>query len=167
MTPTPALRWFAAIWSCCVTAAGAVILVVFLAIAVLVWGASLDDHPLPSLSPSPAPSGEVAPGGQFTGTPADVTYSGTIAYADESYGALYLALPEPRGTLATICGPRDCITRTSTDYGPDQRVHPDRIADVSSVDFEAICGELRFGTCPGSVTIERRPRLTLPPTDGE
>jgi hypothetical protein len=112
--------------------------------------------------------GAVAPGGQFTGTPADVTYQGTIAYADPKYGPLYLALPEPRGTVARICGPAGCVTRTSTDYGPDQRVHPDRIADVSSTDFVTICGvPLEFGLCPGSVTIERRPSVTLPPTDAE
>lgn len=95
------------------------------------------------------------------------TEQGTLSFVDRSYGPLYLAIPEPRGTIATICGPAACVTRASTDYGPDQRVHPDRIADLSAVDFETVCGvSTSFGLCPGSVTILRRPGLlTLPPTD--
>ena len=100
----------------------------------------------------------------LTGTPADFTSQGSIAWAAPKYGPLYLALPEPRGTVARICGPADCVTRTSTDYGPDQRIYPDRIADVSARDFPAICGvPLSFGRCPGSVTILSRPKL--PETD--
>ncbi|MBI3978669.1 MAG: hypothetical protein HY331_10845 [Chloroflexi bacterium] len=107
--------------------------------------------------------------GSTTFSAANATYQGTIAYADPSYGPLYLALPEPRGTVATICGPADCVTRTSTDVGPDLEMQrAGRIADVSARDFETICGvPLRYGLCSGTVTIERRPRVTLPPTSTE
>ncbi len=115
-------------------------------------------------SGAPQPTSVV--GSALTGTPNDVTWQGTISYVSASYGPRYLALPLPRGTVARICGPAACLTRTSTDYGPDQRVHPDRIADVSAADFETLSGvPLSFGLFPGSVTIERKGGPQLPPTD--
>lgn len=86
-----------------------------------------------------------------------------------------------RGTVATICGAGGCVTRRSTDYGPDQRVHPNRIADLSAADFVFVCGlPLSAGLCKGTVEIEPpvheaddrmraedQPRMTLPPTDLE
>ncbi len=117
-----------------------------------------------SISAAPQlPTGELLPA--ITGAPA-VTSAGSLAYADPGFGRWYLALPEPIGTVAVVCGPAACVTRTSTDYGPDQRKHPERIADLSARDFSRVCGvPLSFGLCPGTYTILSRPRATLPPTD--
>lgn len=103
----------------------------------------------------------------LTGTASDVTYQGTIAFADRKFGPLYLAIPEPRGTWATVCGPAGCVERRSTDVGPDLAMQrAGRIADVSFADFTTVCGvPHRIGLCPGSVTIQRRPSPTLPATD--
>lgn len=102
----------------------------------------------------------------FLGDASLVAFEGTISYADRSFGPRYLALPELRGTVADICGPAGCVRRASTDFGPDQRVHPDRIADVSAADFGLVCGlPLAFGVCPGTVTIVSRP--PLPATERE
>jgi hypothetical protein len=113
------------------------------------------------------------------GAPTRLT-AGKLSYVSARYGPEYLALPEPRGTVATVCGPADCVTRRSTDYGPDQRVHPDRIADLSAADFVRVCGvPLSAGLCDGTVELEPpvspdddRMRQedagpTLPPTDSE
>lgn len=90
-----------------------------------------------------------------------VTFEGTLSWVAPSYGTRYLALPQPRGTRARICGPADCVTRISTDYGPDQRANPDRIADLSVADWSRVCGvPLSFGLCPGTVTL-----AGLPATD--
>jgi hypothetical protein len=90
-----------------------------------------------------------------TGEVGTVLIGGTLSYVDAKYGPDYLALPFPRGTVAEICGPADCVTRRSTDYGPDQRVHPDRIADLSAADFVRVCGvPLSAGLCRGSVELE-------------
>lgn len=101
-----------------------------------------------------------------TGTGADVAFQGILAYADPAYGPLYLALREPRGTVVEICGPADCLTRTSTDFGPVLPLwQAGRIADVSAADFPRICGvPLRFGLCPGSYLVLKRPRIALPNT---
>jgi hypothetical protein len=115
-----------------------------------------------------------------TGAIGSVLLGGTLSYVDAKYGPEYLALPFPRGTVAEICGPGDCVTRRSTDYGPDQRVHPGRIADLSAADFVRVCGvPLSAGLCRGTVELEPpvneaddRMRQedagpTLPPTDSE
>lgn len=69
------------------------------------------------------------------------------------YGRDYLALPWGRGIRATICGPGGCWTGVSTDVGPDQRVHPDRVADLSPEVFEQVCGVPRsYGLCQVTVT---------------
>jgi hypothetical protein len=92
-----------------------------------------------------------------------VIFEGTLAYADPSYGPLYLAIRQPRGSRVEVCGPAACLDRVSTDFGPSPwMASQGRIADVSSVDFEALCGlsaaqRVIFGTCPGTVTIEQRP----------
>jgi hypothetical protein len=119
-----------------------------------------------------------------TTKPSPALIGGTLSYVDPSYGPLYLALPFPRGTVAMVCGPADCVLRRSTDFGPDQRVHPDRIADLSASDFEIVCGftpaeRIAAGLCAGTVELEPPvdpaddrmrvedggPAFTLPPTD--
>ena len=119
---------------------------------------------------SPAPTGGIG----------SVLIGGVISYVGPRFGPSYLALPFPRGTVAQVCGPLGCITRRSTDFGPDQRVHPNRIADVSASDFTAICGPLSIGLCRGSVELdppvhpdddamraEDGPKPTVPPTSTE
>ena len=54
-----------------------------------------------------------------------------------------------RSCTVELCGPADCVILAQNDYGPDQRVHPDRIADVSPVMFERLCG------CPSSAGVMR------------
>lgn len=111
----------------------------------------------------PAPTAAI--GSAMTGTAASVTYEGTLSYVGARFGSRYLALPEKVGTRARICGPSACISRVSTDFGPDQRVHPDRIADLSAHDFLLVCGvPLSFGLCPGTVTLAGS---SLPETDKE
>jgi hypothetical protein len=89
------------------------------------------------------------------GTP---TRSGTWAYAERSYGPGYLAIPEGRGWVVTVCGPLDCIERLSTDAGPALYLQrAGRIGDLASVMFLEICGPLAAGLCAGSYTIIGRP----------
>lgn len=85
---------------------------------------------------------------------ADSTRHGTWAYAAESYGPLYLAIPEGPGFDVRICGPLDCLERVSTDAGPELWLQrKGRIGDLSSRDFLTICGPLSAGLCSGSYTI--------------
>jgi hypothetical protein len=76
--------------------------------------------------------------------------TGVVSWVPDSLGHRYLALPV-RGEPLTVelCGPADCAVLTQTDLGPDRRVHPDRIADVSRSMFEALCG------CPASTGLFR------------
>ena len=76
----------------------------------------------------------------------------------------YLALPCKRGNvhcglLVELCAV-ECVVLRQTDYGPSQRVHPDRIADVSPRMFERVCGvPASYGLCAGSWTAIEAPRL--------
>ncbi|HEY6058590.1 MAG TPA: hypothetical protein VIV06_11190 [Candidatus Limnocylindrales bacterium] len=45
-----------------------------------------------------------------------------------------------RGAHVRICGPGGCVLRRVTDYGPDGRLHPERVVDLMPVDFVAVCG---------------------------
>ena len=102
----------------------------------------------------------------------DTSREGTVTHMGAGYPDDYLALPCQRngvqcGLLVELCGPAACRVMRQVDYGPSQRVHPDRIADVSVSTFEYLCG------CPASRgRFEGRwsvvePALTLPPTDSE
>jgi hypothetical protein len=88
-----------------------------------------------------------------------VTFSGILAYASPSYGPDYLAIRQPRGTTVEICGPADCVTRVSTDFGPSPwMARQGRIADLSARDFEQVCGvPLSFGLCNGTLTLKAAP----------
>jgi hypothetical protein len=99
---------------------------------------------------------------------AAVTWTGKLGYALPSHGSRYLAIRWPRGTVATLCGPADCVTRTSTDFGPVRSLwEAGRLADLSAVDWQRVCGApLRFGLCSGTLLIVSRPRA-LPETDEE
>ncbi|HEV8490400.1 MAG TPA: hypothetical protein VGQ58_11495 [Candidatus Limnocylindrales bacterium] len=68
--------------------------------------------------------------------PPRMTLSGYASYYDRGSTAMRL----PRGTLVVICGKGGCIERTVTDYGPNETVHPERVADLYRPDFFAICG---------------------------
>jgi hypothetical protein len=103
-----------------------------------------------------APVGAVEP--QPTGEVGTALIGGTLSYVSPRFGPEYLALPFPQGTVATICAV-ECVTRRSTDFGPDQRVHPNRIADLSAADFERVCGftpaeRVARGLCKGTVELE-------------
>jgi hypothetical protein len=91
--------------------------------------------------------------------------SGVISHMGSGFPDDYLALPIGRGITVRICGAASCRTMTSNDVGPDQRVHPDRIADVSARTFERLCGvPASAGLCDGSYTILEG-LGELPPTD--
>jgi hypothetical protein len=62
--------------------------------------------------------------------------SGYASFYDNGTTALRL----PRGTRVLICGAGGCIQRIVSDYGPNKRVHPDRVADLYRPDFFRICG---------------------------
>ena len=129
--------------------------------------------------PSPAPANVAgSEGTSVPTTPMPASHlasrQGEISHMGPEYPRSYLALPCKHGNMrchltVRLCGPADCVTMRQTDYGPSQRIYPDRIADVSVAVFERICGvPARFGLCPGSWTaVESRPRVTLPPTDSE
>lgn len=100
--------------------------------------------------------------------------AGRASWVAYSYGDRYLALPRsPRGTRVRVCGTAGCVIRTSNDVGPDQSVHPDRIADLSRRDFETVSGlsTPEHGTALVTVEfldrVEAAPGATLPPTDTE
>jgi hypothetical protein len=46
----------------------------------------------------------------------------------------------PRGTVVIVCGGGGCIERTINDYGPAVSAGHDRIVDLYTPDFFAICG---------------------------
>ena len=72
------------------------------------------------------------------GTPLSGVH-GTASFVAPSYGAHYLALPEGPGHTVTICAAH-CVTRTSTDAGPDKAMQrAGRIADLSFRDFATVC----------------------------
>lgn len=115
---------------------------------------------IPAAHPSRVggPEGTVRASGNLTRRTATphpleaVTREGIASWVG-GYGRDYLALPWGRGIRATICGPGGCWTGISTDVGPDQRVHPDRVADLSPEVFELVCGVPRsYGLCPVTVT---------------
>lgn len=105
--------------------------------------------------------------------------SGDISHmGDTPVPRNYLAIPCRTkanvicGLTVRLCGPADCVTLRQTDYGPSQRIHPDRIADVHPRMFERLCGlDASRGLCSGSWVSVRvdgdGPRATLPATDME
>ena len=99
--------------------------------------------------------------------------SGTASHVGRQFGPRYLALPEHRwgrpGILVRICGPAACITRRSTDAGPDKAMQrAGRVADLSFRDFMRVAGVREGEPDPGlvRVTVDYAPAL-LPPTDSE
>jgi hypothetical protein len=91
------------------------------------------------------------------------------SHVGTQFGDRYLALPEHRwgqtGLLVEICGDGGCVTRRSTDAGPDLAMQrAGRVADLNAWDFERVCG------CPASaglatVTVEYLREVPLPATD--
>jgi hypothetical protein len=131
-------------------------------------------HPADRALTSPVPRGSVPP--TLTDTvigPAVTTIRGTASHVGRQFGPRYLALPEHRwgrpGITVTICGPADCVTRMSTDAGPDKAMQRQgRVADLNAWDFERVCG---CSSSQGLVTVTveylgRGPTLPpLPQTD--
>ena len=88
-------------------------------------------------------------------TPAPVATSGTASFMDPSYGASYLALPSGPGHRVLICSVERCVTRTSTDAGPDLAMQrAGRVADLSYRDAAFLCGCDPY--IPGLITVEVR-----------
>ena len=100
-----------------------------------------------------------------------VLTAGTASHVGTQFGRGYLALPEHRwgqpGIPVKVCGPADCVTRVSTDAGPNLEMQRQgRVVDLNAWDFEKVCG------CPASdglvdVTVEYLESIPLPPTDTE
>lgn len=92
---------------------------------------------------------------------------GIASFMDPSYGADYLALPEGPGHTVTICGPAACVTRVSTDAGPDKAMQrKGRVADLSFHDFKIVCGCDPWQKGLVKVTVEYGgTQATIPPTD--
>jgi hypothetical protein len=66
--------------------------------------------------------------------PPRYTLSGVATF----YGHGTTAMRLPRGTTVVICGKGGCVERIINDYGP--AAGTDRIADLYTKDFFAICG---------------------------
>jgi hypothetical protein len=65
---------------------------------------------------------------------------GIASYVGRSYGSRYLALPGGPGIRVTVCSRGRCISRTSTDAGPDlERQRAGLVADLSWADFRYLC----------------------------
>ena len=118
--------------------------------------------------PTPAPVPAAAAAAVLD---APASLGGIAAYAAPSFGSRYLAIPEGPGVRVVVCAQlhRDrCVTRTSTDAGPAlfmQRAG--RVADLSFVDFAALCrcDPPDVGTIPVSIEYVGRAGVTPPPTD--
>jgi hypothetical protein len=93
---------------------------------------------------------------------------GTASHVGTQFGPDYLALPEHQwdepGLLVRICGDGGCITRRSTDAGPDLAMQRDgRVADLNAWDFERVCG-CDASTGLTHVTVEYIGEIALPAT---
>lgn len=158
--------------------AAAVIVGLWLLIDTLLFVTSRGEPVLhPALPEAPAASGK-QPSGQVAGSPGGVSFrpavatlrppatpslqlvtrQGDLAWADESHGPGYLAIPIGPGYRVRVCGPAACVVMRSTDAGPNhERLEAGRIADVAVGTWERICGvPRRFGLCPGSWTVVGR-----------
>jgi len=72
--------------------------------------------------------------------PASSLVKGVTSFVGPPYGSRYLALPEGPGVTVTICHKSRCVTRTSTDAGPDKAMQrAGRVADLSWADFKRLC----------------------------
>jgi hypothetical protein len=94
---------------------------------------------------------------------------GTASHVGTQFGPDYLALPEHQwgepGLLVKICGDGGCITRRSTDAGPDLAMQrAGRVADLNAWDFETVCG-CDASTGLTHVTVEYLGEIVLPATD--
>ncbi len=86
---------------------------------------------------------------------AELVATGIASNMGPGFGPTYLALPQGRGWIARICGPAACITRVSTDVGPEAWTH--RVADLNVTDFERVCGcSWRMGLTTVTVVLEGR-----------
>lgn len=90
--------------------------------------------------------------------------SGTASFVDPSFGPTYLALPQGPGFTVRICGDAGCVTRTSTDAGPDLAMQrAGRVADLSYRDFAIVCGCDPYVRGLTKVTVEYGAELPAPP----
>jgi hypothetical protein len=137
--------------------------------AAVVVPTSVVGQPAGTSASMPAFISELPSAPYQSGAASAVSYTGKLGYALPSHGSRYLAIRWPRGTVATLCGPADCVTRVSTDFGPVRSLwEAGRLADLSAVDWQRVCGvDLRYGLCQGTLLIVSRPRaLPETSTDG-
>lgn len=120
--------------------------------------------PQPRVSPVQSVNGKAT---QPSAPLSAVTWTGTINYANAKWGRFYLAIPAGKGVTVEICGPAGCVTRTSTDAGPDlARQRAGKIADLNITDWLAISGvPLKYGGFSGTVLVLKRHVPKLPETD--
>jgi hypothetical protein len=83
----------------------------------------------PDLSPPAAHSGSAL-------KPPRYKLSGYATFYAHGTTAMRL----PRGTTVIICGAGGCLERVITDYGPSTSAGHNRIVDLYTPDFFAICG---------------------------
>ncbi len=103
-------------------------------------------RPLPSSGPPPRP---------IVDAPNPVLHDVIVLRGIASwYDNGTTAMRWPRGARIRICGPGGCVNRVVTDWGPDLRLHPDRVVDLMPVDFVRVCGcSLRIGLTRVTVQI--------------
>ena len=137
-------------------------------IAVALFVASTLAAPRREAEPVPRPSSgasheaAIPATGAVAAIPSDAPLTGNAGWAVPSLGASYLAVRLPRGTVVTVCGPGDCWTTRTTDYGPSSRIKPPRVADIAVGHWREVCGlPSSRGLC--RVTIVRTPMA--PATD--
>ena len=89
---------------------------------------------------------------------------GVLAWAGESHGSAYLAVPWGAGRLVEVCA-AECVTLTSTDAGPTLAMQrAGRIGDLAVGTWEHVCDlDRSAGLCRASIRLVDT--ITLPPTD--
>jgi len=94
---------------------------------------------------------------------------GIVTHMGAGFPADYLAIPIGPGVTVTICGPAQCLVRTSTDAGPSRAsLEAGRIADVSVELFRELCGcDESRGWFRGSWHVGGDRHVVPPATDTE
>jgi len=100
-------------------------------------------RPAPVATPRPAPVVRTAR--QVTGTIASVAGMPKADYGQAStYGPAYgglIAVPHRGHWLVKIIWHGRYLIRRTNDYGPDQRLYPNRVIDLDVATFQALSGE--------------------------
>ena len=112
------------------------------------WSGTEADHEVPAVSTA-------LPAARPAASHSLAQLIGIASNMGPGFGPTYLALPQGRGWIARICGPAACITRVSTDVGPERWTG--RVADLNVADFEKVSGQSwLIGLTTVSVVLEGR-----------